>query len=76
MYIASADTGGNLDDLDSQLKLLSFLDNPAVVVAAAAAGDVAIIRDFLTKNPQHVRCSSTLPSMLEVCRLSDSSMGI
>ena len=42
------------EDLNLQLKMLSLLDNPAVIVAAAASGDVLIIRDFLTKQPTQV----------------------
>jgi hypothetical protein len=39
------------EDLGLQLKLLTMLDNPAVIVAAAASGDVGTLRDFLTKHP-------------------------
>ncbi len=41
-------------DMDLQLKLLSLLENPAVIVAAAANGDVTIMREFLTKHPTEV----------------------
>ena len=41
--------------MDVQLKLLSLLENPAVIVAAAANGDVKILRDFLTKHPMEVQ---------------------
>jgi E3 ubiquitin-protein ligase mind-bomb len=42
------------EDLGLHLKLLSMLDNPAVIVAAAASGDVVTLRDFLTKHPSQV----------------------
>ena len=42
------------EDLGLHLKLLSLLDNPAVIVAAAASGDVATLRDFLRKHPHQV----------------------
>lgn len=42
------------DGLGLQLKLLSLLENPAVIVAAAASGDVATLRDFLRKHPTQV----------------------
>ena len=41
-------------DMDLQLRLLSMLENPAVVVAAAASGDVSTMRDFLAKHPSEV----------------------
>ena len=44
-------------DSDMQLKLLSLLENPAVIVAAAASGNLSTIRDFLTKHPFEVRVS-------------------
>ena len=37
------------------LKLLSFLDTPALIVAAAAANDASTVRDFLNRKPQDVR---------------------
>ena len=40
--------------MDVQLKLLSILENPAVIVAAAANGEVSIMRDFLKKHPNEV----------------------
>lgn len=52
--LPTASAGIDADDMSSQLKLLSLLDNPAVVVAAAAAGDADTIRDFLSRNPHHV----------------------
>ena len=42
------------EDMDVQLKLLSLLENPAVIVAAAASGDVSTMRDFLSKHPKEV----------------------
>ena len=42
------------EDTDVQLKLLSLLENPAVIVAAAANGDVSVMRDFLNKHPNEV----------------------
>ena len=42
------------EGLGLQLKLLSLLENPAVIVAAAASGDVATLRDFLRKHPTQV----------------------
>ena len=42
------------EDLGLHLKLLSLLENPAVIVAAAAAGDVVTLRDFLEKHPKEV----------------------
>ena len=44
--------GGDMEEL--HLKLLSLLDNPAAVVAAAAQGDVSTIKDYLSKHPQDV----------------------
>ena len=49
---AASDIDG--EDMERQLKLLSLLGNPAVVVAAAAAGDAVTIRDFLSNHPQDV----------------------
>ena len=51
---ASGAFDGDLEQL--HLKLLSLLDNPAVVVAAAARGDVSAIKDYLSKHPRDV-CS-------------------
>ena len=42
------------EDLDLQLKLLTILNDPTVMVAASASGDVGTLRDFLTKNPSQV----------------------
>lgn len=42
------------EDMDMQLRLLSLLENPAVIVAAAANGDVKVLKDFLTKHPDQV----------------------
>ena len=46
-------TGGG-EDLGLHLKLLSLLENPAVVVAAAASGDVDVVKEYLTKHPSAV----------------------
>ena len=50
--------GLGMDDIDLQLKLLAMLDNPAVIVAAAAAGKADIIKDYLTRRPKDV-CAHT-----------------
>lgn len=42
------------EDMDVQLKLLSLLENPAVIVAAAANGELSVMKDFLTKHPKEV----------------------
>ena len=51
-------SGGNDEeegeDLSLQMKLLSVLDNPAVIVATAASGDVGTLRGFLRKHPSQV----------------------
>ena len=39
---------------DLQMKLLTMLGNSALLVAAAAKGDEATVRDYLTKNPHEV----------------------
>ena len=44
-----------MDVIDFGLKVLSMLDNPAVVVAAAATKDVSKLREYLTRFPQSVR---------------------
>ena len=46
--------GLGMDDIDLQLKLLAMLDNPAVIVAAAAAGKADIIKEYLTRRPKDV----------------------
>lgn len=46
--------GGIEGDIEMQLRLLSLMENPAVVVAAAAAHDVDQMRDFLKKHPTEV----------------------
>ena len=51
---ASGALDGDLEQL--HLKLLSLLDNPAVVVAAAAHGDASTIKDYLSKHLRDV-CS-------------------
>lgn len=43
------------EDLGLHLKLLSMLDNPAVIVAAAASGDVGTLQEYLRKHPSQVR---------------------
>lgn len=55
---ASGALGGDLEQL--HLKLLSLLDNPAVIVAAAARGDASPIKDYLSKHPRDVCCSTVL----------------
>ena len=52
MYFTATDFES--EDLGLHLKLLSLLENPAVIVAAAAAGDVVTLRDFLEKHPKEV----------------------
>ena len=47
------------EDLGMQLKVLTLLDNPAVIVAAAASDEVGTLRDFLTKHPMQVFSIST-----------------
>lgn len=42
-------------DADMQLKLLAIMENPAVIVAGAASGNLSIVKDFLTKHPFEVR---------------------
>lgn len=42
------------EDLSMYLKLLSFLDTSALIVAAAAANDASTVRDFLSRKPQEV----------------------
>ncbi len=46
--------GLGMDDIDLHLKLLSMLDNPAVIVAAAAAGKADVIKEYLTRRPKDV----------------------
>lgn len=43
------------EDIEFHLKLLTLLDNPAVIVAAAAADDPETLRKFLVKHPTEVR---------------------
>ena len=52
-------TDGEGEDLGVHLKLLSLLENPAVIVAAAASGDVATLKDYLSKHPRDV-CATEL----------------
>jgi hypothetical protein len=55
-----ADTPGqdiDLDDVRTQVRLLSLMGSPATVVAAAAAKDADTVREYLTRNPQDVRQS-------------------
>ena len=51
---AAPDTDLETEDLGLHLKLLSLLENPAVIVAAAASGDADTLRDFLRKHPHEV----------------------
>lgn len=51
IFIASDFEG---DDMNLHMKLLSLLDNPAVIVAAAASGSVSNLREFLLKHPSDV----------------------
>lgn len=46
------------EDLGLNLKLLSVLDNPAIIVAAAASGDVQTLREFLSRHPSQVSLST------------------
>ena len=53
--IPAASTGdGEGEDLGVHLKLLSLLENPAVIVAAAASGDIPTLKDYLSKHPRDV----------------------
>jgi hypothetical protein len=46
--------------LGVHLRLLSLLENPAVIVAAAASGDIPTLKDYLSKHPRDVRtCTCT-----------------
>ena len=53
---------GDLDDedMEMQLKLLSLVDDPAVVVAAAAAGETAALKSFLAGHPGSVSACGLL----------------
>ena len=42
------------EDLSMYLKLLSFLDTPALIVAAAASNDASTVREFLSRKPHEV----------------------
>eukprot|EP00731_Ephydatia_muelleri_P014626 Em0008g346a len=46
------------DDMNLHMKLLSLLDNPAVIVAAAASGSVSNLREFLLKHPSDVNAKA------------------
>ena len=48
-----------------QLKLLSLMDNPATVLAAAVAGDADVIRSYLSRNPQDVSRSESVILLLD-----------
>lgn len=50
----SSPADGEGEDLGVHLKLLSLLENPAVIVAAAASGDIATLKDYLSKHPRDV----------------------
>ena len=41
-------------DLASQLKLLAILDEPSVIVAAAASGELSVLKAYLACHPQSV----------------------
>lgn len=56
--IPPPDTDLETEDLGLHLKLLSLLENPAVIVAAAASGDVDTLRDFLRKHPKEVNAKA------------------
>lgn len=58
------DDMGIPDDMNVHLRLLSLLENPAVVVAAAAAGDVSTLKEFLTKHPKEVNTKAAGKSAL------------
>lgn len=49
------------DEEDLHMKLLTMLENPAVIVAAAAAGDVTTLQDFLRKHPSQVYQLTSFP---------------
>ena len=49
-------TDMDLEDIGLHLKILSLLENPGVIVAAAAAGDANTLKEFLRKHPTEV-CS-------------------
>ncbi|XP_019848978.1 PREDICTED: E3 ubiquitin-protein ligase MIB2-like [Amphimedon queenslandica] len=49
--------GGGVD-IETQLRLLTLLENPAVVVAAAAANDTNALREFLVKHPSEVNAKA------------------
>ena len=55
---ATSTADGEGEDLGVHLKLLSLLENPAVIVAAAASGDIATLKDYLSKHPRDV-CTNT-----------------
>ena len=54
VHAASPGSDLDLSDIRTQLRLLSLIDNPATVVAAAAARDADVVREYLTRNPQDV----------------------
>ena len=47
------------------MKLLTMLDNPAIIVAAAASGDMATLQDFLSKYPAQV--CIVMNALLNIC---------
>ena len=55
---ATSTADGEGEDLGVHLKLLSLLENPAVIVAAAASGDIATLKDYLSKHPRDVRTNT------------------
>ena len=52
--IEGLSVGGGTEDLGLHLKLMSLLENPAVVVAAAASGDTDVLREYLSKHSSAV----------------------
>lgn len=63
IYFTASDFEG--DDMNLHMKLLSLLDNPAVIVAAAASGSASNLREFLLKHPSDV-------SLVIICVISCS----
>ena len=57
------------EDLSMYLKLLSFLDTSALIVAAAAANDASTVRDFLSRKPQEVVAYNGLVYAMKYCDL-------
>jgi hypothetical protein len=55
---ATSTAEGEGEDLGVHLRLLSLLENPAVIVAAAASGDIPTLKDYLSKHPRDVRTNT------------------